>query len=183
MSGNATGEHRKAVDDFTRVLKYDPDQPAALNLRGVAHAELDDHDRAAADFTRAGELDPEPGRRDLPVMSWPNLLPGVYLGVTPDLSPGTPLRSWLERTNTPFYILTNYASPTYTDQTGPATYQALTGPLAVVACRVGVIATRLEYLGWPSTTRLVAIALTTRLRSNAWSSRRCALRATAFKWR
>ena len=29
---------------------------------------------------------------------------------TPDLSPGTPLRNWLERTKTPFYILTNYAS-------------------------------------------------------------------------
>ncbi|MGE0610057.1 MAG: hypothetical protein AB7O62_23400 [Pirellulales bacterium] len=70
------------------------------------------------------------GRRDLPIMNWPHLLPGVYLGVTPDLSPGTPLRSWLERTKTPFYILTNYASPTYTDETGPATYQALIGPLA-----------------------------------------------------
>ena len=34
----------------------------------------------------------------------------MYLGSTPDLSPGTPLRQWLERTKTPFYILTNYAS-------------------------------------------------------------------------
>jgi hypothetical protein len=70
------------------------------------------------------------GRRDVPVMSYPNLLPGFYLGASPDLSPGTPLRQWLERTKTPFYVLTNYASGNYTEKTGPATYQALTGPLA-----------------------------------------------------
>jgi hypothetical protein len=70
------------------------------------------------------------GRKDVPVLSWPHLLPGLYLGTSPDLSPGTPLRRWLERTRTPFYILTNYANPVYTDKTGPATYQALTGPLA-----------------------------------------------------
>ncbi len=69
------------------------------------------------------------GRKDVPVMSYPQLLPGFYLGATPDLSPGTPLRQWLERTKTPFYIMTNYASGNYTDKTGPATYQALTGPL------------------------------------------------------
>jgi hypothetical protein len=70
------------------------------------------------------------GRRDVPILSYPNLLPGFYLGNSPDLSPGTPLRQWLERTKTPFYILTNYAAGNYTDKTGPATYQALTGPLA-----------------------------------------------------
>jgi hypothetical protein len=70
------------------------------------------------------------GRKDLPVMSYPNLLPGFYLGETPDLSPGTPLRQWLARTKTPFYVMTNYASGNYTDKNGPATYQALTGPLA-----------------------------------------------------
>jgi hypothetical protein len=70
------------------------------------------------------------GRKDVPVMNWPRLLPGVYLGETPDLSPGTPLRQWLERTRTPFYIMTNYANPQYTDKTGPATFAALTGPLA-----------------------------------------------------
>ncbi len=70
------------------------------------------------------------GRTDVPVMSYPDLLPGFYLGASPDLSPGTPLRQWLERTKTPFYVLTNYATGHYTDKTGPATYQALTGPLA-----------------------------------------------------
>ncbi len=69
------------------------------------------------------------GRKDLPILSWPGLVPGLYLGTSPDLSPGTPLRTWLEKSKTPFYIMTNYASPTYTDKTGPATYQALTGPL------------------------------------------------------
>jgi len=65
-----------------------------------------------------------------PILSWPGLLPGFYLGETPDLSPGTALRQWLERTKTPFFILTNYASGNYTDKTGPATYAALSGPLA-----------------------------------------------------
>ncbi len=70
------------------------------------------------------------GRKDVPILSWPGLTPGFYLGATPDLSPGTPLRAWLEKTKTPFYVLTNYASGNYTDKTGPATFQALTGPLA-----------------------------------------------------
>lgn len=70
------------------------------------------------------------GQKNLPILSWPHLVPGFYLGNSPDLSPGTSLRAWLEKTKSPFYILTNYASPTYTDKTGPATYQALTGPLA-----------------------------------------------------
>jgi hypothetical protein len=70
------------------------------------------------------------GRKDVPILSYSHLLPGFYLGETPDLSPGTPLRQWLERTKTPFYIMTNYASGNYTDKNGPPTYQALTGPLA-----------------------------------------------------
>jgi hypothetical protein len=70
------------------------------------------------------------GRKDLPILAYPNYALGFYLGGTPDLSPGTPLRRWLERTKTPFYILTNYASGNYTDKTGPATFAALTGPLA-----------------------------------------------------
>jgi hypothetical protein len=71
-----------------------------------------------------------PGGKDVAFIGWPNLLPGLYLGETPDLSPASPLRRWLERTRTPFYIMTNYANPKYTDKTGPATYEALTGPLA-----------------------------------------------------
>jgi len=70
------------------------------------------------------------GDRNLPIVSWKNLLPGVYLGESPDLSSDSSLRKWLEKTKTPFYIMTNYANPRYDEKTGPATYQALTGPLA-----------------------------------------------------
>lgn len=69
-------------------------------------------------------------QKNLPIVGWKNLLPGIYLGETPDLSQESPLRKWLEQTQTPFYILTNYANPRYDEKTGPATYQALTGPLA-----------------------------------------------------
>src|SRR5262249_22478751 len=71
-----------------------------------------------------------PGPKEAPLLSWPGLLPGLYLGNSPDLSPGTPLREWLTKNKTPLYILTNYAGGNYTDKTGPATYEALTGPLA-----------------------------------------------------
>lgn len=70
------------------------------------------------------------GQKNIPILSWPGLLPGFYLGTSPDLSPAAPGRKWLERTKTPFYILTNYANPQYDDKTGPATYAALTGPLS-----------------------------------------------------
>jgi hypothetical protein len=70
------------------------------------------------------------GRKDLPIISSPLLVPGFYLGNSPDLSPGSPLRAWLEKSKAPFYVMTNYASGSYTDKTGPATYTALTGPLA-----------------------------------------------------
>jgi hypothetical protein len=70
------------------------------------------------------------GKKDVPIISSPLLVPGFYLGSTPDLSPGSPLRAWLEKSKAPFYIMTNYASGAYTDKTGPATYAALTGPLA-----------------------------------------------------
>jgi hypothetical protein len=71
-----------------------------------------------------------PTPKDAPLVGSPLLLPGFYLGNSPDLSPDSPLRKWLTRTKTPFYILTNYAAGSYTDKTGPATYAALTGPLA-----------------------------------------------------
>jgi hypothetical protein len=70
------------------------------------------------------------GKKDVTLLSSPLLTPGLYLGSTPDLSPESPVRKWLEKTKAPFYIMTNYANPQYTDKTGPATYQALTGPLA-----------------------------------------------------
>lgn len=69
------------------------------------------------------------GRNDLPLMSWKDLLPGCHLAEVPDFSPESPLRQWFERTKTPFYIMTNYAYANYDEKTGPATYQAITGPL------------------------------------------------------
>jgi hypothetical protein len=69
------------------------------------------------------------GPKDTPLVNWPNLVPGFHLGPAPDLSPSSPVRQWLERTKTPFYIMTNYANPKYDDKTGPATYAAITGPL------------------------------------------------------
>lgn len=70
------------------------------------------------------------GQKNLPIISWKNLLPGIYLGETPDLSPESPLRQWLEKTKIPFYILTNYANPRYDEKTGPKTYQALAEALS-----------------------------------------------------
>ncbi len=71
-----------------------------------------------------------PQPRDAALINWPDLLPGFYLGESPDLSPDSPLRNWLEQSKTPFYMMTNYAAGAYTDKNGPATYAALTGPLA-----------------------------------------------------
>jgi hypothetical protein len=68
--------------------------------------------------------------RDVGLINWPHLLPGFYLGESPDLSPGSPLRQWLEQSKTPFYLMTNYAAGAYTDKNGPGTYAALAGPLA-----------------------------------------------------
>lgn len=70
------------------------------------------------------------GRRDVEILRSPLLVPGFYLGGTPDLSAGTPLHAWLRRSGAPFYILTNYADPQYNDENGPGTYAALTGELA-----------------------------------------------------
>jgi hypothetical protein len=71
-----------------------------------------------------------PTPKDAPFLTSPLLAPGFYLGESPDLSPESPLRKWLQETKTPFYIMTNYAAGAYTDKTGPATYEALSGPLA-----------------------------------------------------
>lgn len=69
------------------------------------------------------------GQRDLPIMSWDKLNVGFHLRELPDLSPGKPLRVWLERTKTPFCITTNYASGAYSQPAGRETYAALSGPL------------------------------------------------------
>lgn len=70
------------------------------------------------------------GQRNLPIISSPLMLPGLYLGGVPDLSTKSPLRKWFEQTKTPFYIMTNYAAPTYPQPAGKETFEALNGPLA-----------------------------------------------------
>jgi hypothetical protein len=96
----------------------------ALTLPAVFHAHA-----PPADIKKAFHAQ-YPAPVGTPLINWPHLLPGFYLGSAPDLSPGSPLRRWLERTKTPFFILTNYANPAYDDRAGPATYAALAGPLA-----------------------------------------------------
>lgn len=68
--------------------------------------------------------------KNIPVLDWSHYVPGLYLGHTPDLSADKPLAKWLARTKTPFFIMTNYAHGAYDATNGPATYAALTGPLA-----------------------------------------------------
>jgi hypothetical protein len=69
------------------------------------------------------------GRRDLPILSWPGLIPGFALGSS-DLSPTSPVRQWLDRTKSPFFIMTNNSGMPYDATSGPATFAALSGPLA-----------------------------------------------------
>jgi hypothetical protein len=99
-------------------------QLESLTLRDVYYAHSPPTD------TRTSFHKQYPKPADVPLINWPDLLPGFYLGQTPDLSPESALRKWLKRTRTPFHILTNYASGNYTEKTGPATYAALTGALA-----------------------------------------------------
>jgi hypothetical protein len=102
---------------------------AARKLPGLTRADVFYHSCPPADIRKEFHKQyPRPA--DVPFITWPHLLPGFYLGESPDLSPGSPLRRWLEQSQTPFYIMTNYAGGAYTDKNGPATYAALTGPLA-----------------------------------------------------
>jgi hypothetical protein len=117
--------------DFTMWTGIDLDpkwwakqKPESMSLYDALFHSAPGHD-IRAHFHKQFE-----GKKDVPIVSWPGLRPGLYLGSTPDLSTGAPLRKWLEQTKAPFYIMTNYANPQYTDKTGPETYAALTGPLA-----------------------------------------------------
>src|ERR1051326_2191839 len=47
------------------------------------------------------------GQKNLPIMSWPHLLPGLYLGHSPDLSPEKPLFQWLVPRENPSFFLNN----------------------------------------------------------------------------
>lgn len=96
----------------------------ALSLYDAYFA-LSPHEDIAKDFRQQFA-----GRSDVPIMSWPHLLPGFRLGFGPDLSDDAPLRRWLDHNgNAPFFILTNNSGPAFTGTSGPGTYQALSGPL------------------------------------------------------
>jgi hypothetical protein len=107
----------------------DPTWWGAQKLHKLALNEVFHHFSPPADIVKPFHLRyPKPADNQL--INYPDLLPGFYFGERPDLSPSSPVRRWLKRTRTPFYILTNYASTSYDEKIGPATYQALTGPLA-----------------------------------------------------
>jgi len=117
--------------DFSMWTQIDADKSwwSKQNLDTLTPYEVFFQNGCSADIKDAF-LKQFAGRKDIPIVSWQNLFPGLYLGYTPDLSPDSPVRRWLEKTGMPFYILTNYANPAYNEQTGPALYAALTGPLA-----------------------------------------------------
>jgi hypothetical protein len=102
---------------------WEKQKPETLRLVDVFHEHSPPTDIKAAFHKQYPKADA------VPLITSKSLLPGFYLGESPDLSPGTALRKWLERTKVPFYIMTNYASGKYDNKTGPATYAALTGPL------------------------------------------------------
>ena len=52
------GSLEKAMDDFTSVIRMDPNHAEAYCNRGDAHAEKGDYDRAIADCTAAIQIDP-----------------------------------------------------------------------------------------------------------------------------
>lgn len=83
---------------------------------------------AAAEDIQEKFLKQFEGRKDLPIVSWNNLLPGFRL-TGPDLSPDSPVRKWLDRTKIPFFIMTNNSDLSYNSTNGPPTYAALTGAL------------------------------------------------------
>lgn len=51
------GEYRKAIEDFTMVLKIDPLNANAYFNRGSAYDSLGDFDKAIADYTKALSLE------------------------------------------------------------------------------------------------------------------------------
>ena len=58
LSNAAIGEHRKAINDFTEVIKREPQNTDAYNNRGLSHAALGEDEQAIADFSESIRLDP-----------------------------------------------------------------------------------------------------------------------------
>ena len=53
-----TGQHQKAVSEFTKAIAWDPDHPAPMNGRGIAYMNLGEYEDALRDFDEAIRLDP-----------------------------------------------------------------------------------------------------------------------------
>jgi tetratricopeptide (TPR) repeat protein len=65
------GKYEKAVAEFTRAIKLDPNYADAYSNRGNAYAAIGQYDLAIADHNKAIELDPEEAFLYLP---WLGLL-------------------------------------------------------------------------------------------------------------
>ena len=51
-------QYGRAIEDFDRAVRLDPDYPDAFNHRALAYAGLGDYERAIKDFDEAIRLDP-----------------------------------------------------------------------------------------------------------------------------
>ncbi len=63
--GNAyadKGQYDRAIADYGRAIRLDPDEAVAFYNRGNAYADKGQYDRAIADFDRAIRLDPDDAR-------------------------------------------------------------------------------------------------------------------------
>ena len=51
-----SGEHKKAIEDYSKAIELDPEDADAYKIRGEAYAELGQQDAAEADFCKADDL-------------------------------------------------------------------------------------------------------------------------------
>jgi hypothetical protein len=103
-------------DDFTLWVNTPSAVPPNASLRDLFFAAAPPPGLAPAFAALAAAT--------LPIVSSPHLRP-VFSLAQLDLSPGTPLRAFLDRTRVAFAVLTNYAQPAFTPAQGAATAEAL----------------------------------------------------------
>jgi hypothetical protein len=79
------------------------------------------------------------GKREVPIFSSPLVTPVVYINHLPKhLKEGSPFLRYLRETRSPFAVLINYGSATFTEEEGRAAWALLSGEL------------RGQFLGWIS---------------------------------
>src|ERR1035441_3494377 len=59
VSASQTGEHDKAITDFTEAIRLAPKRADAYYNRGVAYGNNGEHDKAIADYNEAIRLNPQ----------------------------------------------------------------------------------------------------------------------------